>query len=265
MTLKIKSALSKTKKRGGAGDDFFAHAHILSGGGGSGGGASSQAPPVDDFWNLDLDDIIHGTSTTTSSSNTNIHFRKNPPRVRFDSVSIREYNQILGNNPACEEGPSLALGWKVLSRSKFDIDHYEIQRQKQGRIVSASCNLLVVKNSTPDHPSRSSNASKLRLTTEERGAIAQDWGYSEDAIFENTVRVGFFHKLRNDTLVELHTERLKEWAEAKKKEGSTDAANATAAAVNIRTASKHYVDTVTRLATRPRRPFRKLNTSLRHA
>ena len=34
--------------------------------------------------------------------------------VRFDNVTVREYERILGDNPACTKGPSVSIGWKYL-------------------------------------------------------------------------------------------------------------------------------------------------------
>mmetsp|Transcript_15697 Transcript_15697/g.26596 ORF Transcript_15697/g.26596 Transcript_15697/m.26596 type:complete len:140 (-) Transcript_15697:47-466(-) len=49
-------------------------------------------------------------------------------RVTFQSLHIREYSQILGDHPCCENGPPIALGWDHKPERSIAIDEYEASR-----------------------------------------------------------------------------------------------------------------------------------------
>lgn len=58
--------------------------------------------------------------TTESTS-----VRKN---VGFDSVSIRSYQQTIGDNPSVSYGPPIQLDWEYEQHDELDIDEYEFKR-----------------------------------------------------------------------------------------------------------------------------------------
>jgi hypothetical protein len=49
-------------------------------------------------------------------------------RVSFKNVSIRKYQRVLGDNPACSCGPSLSLGWEYTPEETFTVDEWEYNR-----------------------------------------------------------------------------------------------------------------------------------------
>ena len=51
--------------------------------------------------------------------------------VRFQSVSVRIYNQILGDHPFCSSGLPIALGWTFSEVDPIDIDTYEKYRKRR--------------------------------------------------------------------------------------------------------------------------------------
>jgi hypothetical protein len=75
--------------------------------------------------------------------------------VTFSSVFIRDYERILGNNPSCTSGPSLALGWRYQSERKFSLDTFERCKGKLRR------------------------GSQLILSRESREMILLELGYSK--------------------------------------------------------------------------------------
>jgi hypothetical protein len=56
--------------------------------------------------------------------------RKQTPRrsVSFDKVKVREFQQILGDTPARDDGPSLGLGWEYREKKELNVDKFEAKR-----------------------------------------------------------------------------------------------------------------------------------------
>lgn len=60
-------------------------------------------------------------STPESSQDEDKH-------VSFDTLSIREYSQVLGDHPCCTVGPPVALGWDYTESPKTTVERYEATR-----------------------------------------------------------------------------------------------------------------------------------------
>jgi len=60
--------------------------------------------------------------------------------VRFGSIQVREYPQILGDNPACTDGPSLSIGWEYQQLPSLSVNQFEKIRcrriNKRGLLLS---------------------------------------------------------------------------------------------------------------------------------
>mmetsp|Transcript_15905 Transcript_15905/g.22427 ORF Transcript_15905/g.22427 Transcript_15905/m.22427 type:complete len:337 (-) Transcript_15905:87-1097(-) len=85
---------------------------------------------------------------------------KEPKSVRFHQITIREYERILGDNPAVSSGPPISLGWRYNQDNEVsvDIDDYESAREQQD--------------------SRR-NREELKLDESERAELLEfEWGYS---------------------------------------------------------------------------------------
>lgn len=49
-------------------------------------------------------------------------------KVHFGSVQIRNYERVLGDNPACSCGSPTSLGWKYTAMDPIPLDQYEGDR-----------------------------------------------------------------------------------------------------------------------------------------
>ena len=50
----------------------------------------------------------------------------------FGTVSVREYERCIGDNPAVSSGPPIGLGWYYLRPQPVELDYYEAHVRKQG-------------------------------------------------------------------------------------------------------------------------------------
>jgi hypothetical protein len=48
--------------------------------------------------------------------------------VRFGEMHVREYSQVLGDHPCCQEGPPISLGWDYSQEQTCSVDDYEAKR-----------------------------------------------------------------------------------------------------------------------------------------
>ena len=52
-------------------------------------------------------------------------------KIRFGSVIVREYNQVMGDHPEVKVGPPISLGWLYEERAALPLDDYEESRPKK--------------------------------------------------------------------------------------------------------------------------------------
>lgn len=83
--------------------------------------ASSDSSRVDDDQKADV-------SLSSIMKDNNLNKMPHNKSVRFDTVEIREYPYILGDNPSVTNGPPLSLGW--MSQSQFFVDFEEYDNAK---------------------------------------------------------------------------------------------------------------------------------------
>ena len=86
-------------------------------------------------------DISGKTSSSTiydrsesSSSCCTTPSAKTRSSVQFETVEVREYSIVLGDNPSCR-GPPMSLGWKHSGETEFPFDSFEQQRENNRRAV----------------------------------------------------------------------------------------------------------------------------------
>lgn len=104
------------------------------------------------------------TNHPLSSSSNNNNTSCTKKSVRFNSVSIRIYNQCFGDHPCCSDGLPLSLDWTYTETPTIDIDTYE--KTKQG---------IQLLSSTSSYSSINSRSSiqSFRLSGHERKCILE--------------------------------------------------------------------------------------------
>ena len=54
-------------------------------------------------------------------------------KVSFSEVTVREYDRILSDNPACQNGPSIGIGWRYRNEYILHVDEHEHSRGRAPR------------------------------------------------------------------------------------------------------------------------------------
>mmetsp|Transcript_26083 Transcript_26083/g.47314 ORF Transcript_26083/g.47314 Transcript_26083/m.47314 type:complete len:174 (+) Transcript_26083:320-841(+) len=65
-------------------------------------------------------------------------------RCSFSTISVREYDQTVGDNPSCQEGAPIALGWNYAERKSICVDEFEKARKTQRKTKRSDLLLGVV-------------------------------------------------------------------------------------------------------------------------
>lgn len=160
-------------------------------------GSIDSSSLEDDIWNLDIDDILDndnspvgkfGMRSNSFSSSIvprrgSFKTRRSLPNraVSFGRVEIRKFERVLGDNPACGKGPSMALGWRYNEEKPVELDNFE---SKKRSVLSAT---------------RRRNSKELIMSPEKRERIARRFGFSEKEIISNVQKVEKASKQRRKT------------------------------------------------------------------
>lgn len=135
-------------------------------------------------WNCDLDDLIDNKDNVEfrrHSAPCSLPSRKKANAVRFGSVQVRECERTLGDNPACEDGPSLSIGWKHHTLKPIKLDTFETIRHGKRRTKRG-----------------------LYVPKDERIVLLEHAGFAKKEIERNMELISYFHEERNETLIEVH-------------------------------------------------------------
>ena len=95
--------------------------------------------PSDDSTTLFAYSGVHRRSTTLHSclSVPDLRHKKShdmPSRqISFSTISFREYNQTLGDNPSCQTGAPVTLDWAYEEKTSIALEEFEEIRQKRKR------------------------------------------------------------------------------------------------------------------------------------
>ena len=126
--------------------------------------------------------LVKGAKARKTGSST-----VNQRSVKFQSLHIRTYNQILGDHPCCSSGLPISLGWTYKDETKVLINDYEICRnprrnRRQLRLNDIDRREIILGtqcNATNANASNSANESKFcetDLRRAERKAFRQREG-----------------------------------------------------------------------------------------
>ena len=89
-------------------------------------------------------------------------------QIKFNKVEIREYDICLSNNPACEYGPSIEIGWEYTdiytAANAVRVSQYEKERTGRRR------------------QEKRGRPSKLYLSQVRREAILKEAGYTDKEV-----------------------------------------------------------------------------------
>ena len=89
-------------------------------------------------------------------------------KVKFNTVEIREYDIILSNNPACEYGPSIEIGWEYTDINTAD-DAIRVSQYEKDRFGKR-------------RHEKHGRPSKLYLSQVRRESILKKAGYTEKEV-----------------------------------------------------------------------------------
>ena len=124
--------------------------------------------------------------------------QKRNRRVSFSTVTIREYERILGDNPSCSCGPSIGIGWEFSEEETLPVSLWESWRE------------------TERQPER------LVLGRDEREEMLLDLGYNHKVIAQAVREIVKVKNKRRQTIHNLSAsgmEELMETAGRKVKKG----------------------------------------------
>ena len=135
---------------------------------------------------LDLD----SSSSTCSSSMLSPDTKKAQRRrssVQFGSLTIRNYEVQLGDNPSCSNGAPVSIGWRYNELNPICIEKYEEWMKDKRR-----------------------SRSEFHLPRSHRESILREYGYSRSQMTEATKEVAKIKKQRRASLKTTPISRLRE-------------------------------------------------------
>jgi hypothetical protein len=79
-------------------------------------------------------------ASTSSSEASDCKPKDSSPQVSFQNITIREYDQTLGDSPSCSYGPPIQLDWKYVELLPIQIDDYEANRPERRNLRQMGLN-----------------------------------------------------------------------------------------------------------------------------
>eukprot|EP00525_Craspedostauros_australis_P000933 CAMPEP_0198117160 /NCGR_PEP_ID=MMETSP1442-20131203/16723_1 /TAXON_ID= /ORGANISM="Craspedostauros australis, Strain CCMP3328" /LENGTH=171 /DNA_ID=CAMNT_0043775147 /DNA_START=109 /DNA_END=624 /DNA_ORIENTATION=- len=121
------------------------------------------------------------SSTSTRRSSSISSGSSAQKRVHFGDITIVTYPMILGDNPAVSEGAPIQMDWEAVDTVTQSMELYEYIRNNDGG-------------------SKRRRGKKLQMSTEKRGRIVLQAGYSLTDIANAVMEVEAIKKSRAESL-----------------------------------------------------------------
>jgi hypothetical protein len=135
--------------------------------------------------------LLLPTDSKPKSNGRQLFKKQRQRSVTFDTVQVREFSLILGDNPAVASGAPVTLDWTPKTETTLNIDLYErFSKLQQGRRASLG------------------SRSDLTLPVQQRARILMRAGYSIHEIVNAAVEANRIKKERAETLERRGWERL---------------------------------------------------------
>ena len=141
-------------------------------------------------------DSNHIKELTAQSSSRRV--RSSSKSVSFTSVTIRSYEQTIGDNPAVSYGTPISLDWKYEEHDSIELDSYEIKR---------SLNRRTRRQMVIDHYRRKNLILyEFGCTKEEMNRARKD---ADKIKFHRSVTLSFLPMMNVESVVENATKKMK--------------------------------------------------------
>lgn len=134
--------------------------------------------------------LQQAAAATTSATVHSTPKRSKAKSVSFSTVSVREYQRILGDNPSCSCGPSIGIGWEFDSEDSFSVNQWEDWRQEER------------------------DATLLVLCREEREELLMELGYNQKVIAQAVRDIIKIKNKRRQTIHNLEAMAVEEMMES---------------------------------------------------
>jgi hypothetical protein len=134
--------------------------------------------------------LLQQAAAATTSARVHSTPKRKAKSVSFSTVSVREYQRILGDNPSCSCGPSIGIGWKFDSEDSFSVNQWEDWRQEER------------------------DATLLVLCREEREELLLELGYNQKVIAQAVRDIIKIKNKRRQTIHNLEAMAVEEMMES---------------------------------------------------
>lgn len=115
--------------------------------------------------------------------------------VNFTDVQVRQYERIMCDNPASQNGPSVGIGWNYMELEAVPVDDFEHRRGRGTR-----------------------KASKLLLARDKREKLIRHLGYTDKDIAANVRELNKLRSQRRQTVNNLGAQKVEEAVESAKRQ-----------------------------------------------
>lgn len=157
--------------------------------------AEGRRPKKDSASAIDLQSAVHSATTLSSAQKKAKAKRAVSYSVNFASVSVRQYERIMCDNPASTAGPSIGIGWNYVEKKPLPVDEYHERRK-----------------SAPRRPN------EMLLNRAKREKMLRALGYSESDMAACVRHLNKLRAQRRQTVNNLGAQKVEEAVESAKRQ-----------------------------------------------